>query len=146
MCVEYKAAGDGASALSDVFEEAGIDRQSFIQITGPDALISLLWLCRHGFEHVGYARCGAPHPTESVDALIIPHRSTADEVLAMLDGAPSVRPGGVLVFRSAAAPGDAPLESVLGRFGYHVERRYGAGRNSLYVARRVVPLAYAKAA
>ncbi len=147
MCVEYKSAKGGASALSNVFETAGIDRQSVIQITGPDALISLLWLCRHGFDNVGYVKSGAPHPAEPVDALIIPHRCTPDELLTLLDGAPIVRPGGTLIFRSALPLVEGPtVEGVLERFGYHLQSHFGDGRHGLSVARRAATLALAKAA
>ena len=147
MRIEYAAAGDGASALSNVFEAAAIDRHSLIQLTGPDALASLLWLCRQGFENVGYVKCGQPHPAEPVDALVIPHRCTADELLTLLDGAPSVRPGGSLIFRSASgAAEESAIENVLQRFGYRLHRRFGDARRVLNVARRRTPLALAKAA
>ena len=147
MCVEYKSAADGASALSNIFEAAGIDRQSLIQITGPDALVSLLWLCRHGFENVGYVKCGAPHPAEPVDALIIPHRCTPDALLTLLDGAPIVRPGGALIFRGVGRRSDGPtIETILARFGYQLQSHFGGNRLGLNVARRSAQFALAKAA
>jgi hypothetical protein len=145
-------ANPGAN-LPDIFQYAGVDRRSLIQITGPDALPALLWLCRQGYESVGYVRSGAPHPAEPIDALIIPHACTADELLSLLDGAPRVRAGGALILHTAQGTGapdsgaqNKDIETVLERFGYHVAGRFGRGAHAVSVARRGSPLAYAQAA
>ncbi len=139
-----KVAGQaGAPRLTDILHRAGIDKHSVIQVTGPDAFSALLWFCRHGYETAGYTRCGAPHPAEPVDALVVPHACGADELLMLLDGAPRVHPGGALVFHSAANADEDAITSVLGRFDYHLLARYPHG---VCVARRGAPLVFAKAA
>jgi hypothetical protein len=137
----------GVNDVPEVLRRAGIDQHSVIQITGPDGFPTLLWLCRHGFENVGYVRSGTPCPAETADALIIPHACTADELVALLDRGPRVRHGGTLVFRAIAANDEASraIEAVLHRFGYHVAVRCPGGRREVSIARRDAS-AYARAA
>jgi hypothetical protein len=137
----------GVHDVPEVLRRAGIDQHSVIQITGPEGFPTLLWLCRHGFENVGYVRCGSPCPAETADALIIPHACTADELVALLDRGPRVRHGGTLVFRAAGANDEAvrAIEAVLHRFGYHVAVRLAGGRRTVSIARRDAS-AYARAA
>lgn len=122
---------------------AGIGKSSRIQVTGPSALSALLWLCRHGYDQVGYIRSGegAPHEQEP-DAILVAHTCGELELKRAVRVARQVRPGGVLIFRLRTHPGSSPLgvEWLLKQHGFAVERRLDGERRALLVARRVVTL------
>ncbi|MBS0298045.1 MAG: hypothetical protein JSR45_17225 [Proteobacteria bacterium] len=140
MTLSVHAAGrTGEETVPEALRRAGIDQHSLIQITGPDGFATLLWLCRHGFENVGYVRSGAPCPAETPDALFIPHACTGERLAALLDRGPRVHPGGVLVLRAAAGEG-AAVETVLRRFGYRVVARLGRRRREVCLAQRAASL------
>jgi len=132
--------------LVDLLEQSQVHKSSLIRVTGPSGLSALLWLCRQGYEQVGYLRPGhGPH--EQPDALIIAHTCDQLSLQRLLSTGPHVREGGVLIFQSplpAQAEGDL-IHRCLARFGYAVERCLPGTRRELHVARRR-PQAWKKAA
>ncbi|HEX2818391.1 MAG TPA: hypothetical protein VHN39_18505, partial [Phenylobacterium sp.] len=58
--------------LIALLERAHVTRSSLIRVTGPSGLSAMLWLCRHGYEQVGYLKPGAG-PHEQPEALIVAH-------------------------------------------------------------------------
>jgi hypothetical protein len=126
--------------LSDVLAALGVDRESLIQVAGPDGLPALLWLCRQGFDHAAYVRCDAPRPPEPADALIIPHAACAASLARLLEGAPRVRAGGVLVVQARTCEAeDTAVRDLLHDLGWEVVLREGRGGRELIAARRAVP-------
>lgn len=136
--------------LSDLLQQADVGKSSLIRVTGSSGLGALLWLCRRGYEQVGYLRPGQGCPHEQPDALLVAH--TCDELglQRLLSTGPQVREGGVLIFQSQL-PDDPdpahhdPLHRCLERFGYVVERCLRGSHRELHVARRL-PQAWRKAA
>lgn len=122
--------------LMALLERAKVARSSLIQLTGPSGLSALLWLCRHGFERVGYVRPGAG-PHEEPDALIVAHTCDEATLARLLSEGPHVRAGGVLVFQSPA-PHDPSetIDRLLESHGYAIEQRLRGHRRQLHVARR----------
>lgn len=122
---------------------AGLGKASVIRVTGPSALSALLWLCRHGYDQVGYVRAdvGAPHEEEP-DAILVAHTCGDLELKRALTVARLARPGGVFIFRLRTQPGSSPLgvEWLLEQHGFAVERRLDGQRRALVVARRVAAL------
>ena len=49
--------------MTGLFRRAGVDKTSVIRVTGRGGLATVLWLCRRGYEQVGYVRHG-PCPTD----------------------------------------------------------------------------------
>lgn len=128
--------------------QAGVDRSSVIRVTGPSALSAMLWLCRHGYDQVGYIRpeAGSPHEEEP-DAIIVAHTCGELELKHLLSVGRRVRPGGAFVFRLRTGPGSSPLavEWMLKQAGFSIEGRLDGERRALIVARHTA-LALAKAA
>ncbi len=129
--------------------QAKISKSSVIRVTGPSGLSALLWLCRHGFEQVGYQRPGAG-PHEQPDALIVAHTCDEARLEDLLARGPHVREGGALVFQSPLPEGSAagidPIHQILERYGYAVEQCRHGKRRELHMARRRFLPALQKAA
>ena len=125
----------GAPDLIGLFEAADIRRSSVIRVTGPSGLSALLWLCRHGFEQVGYQRPGFG-PAEQPDALLVAHNCDAPALERLLVDGPHVHEGGVLVFQCALPISALLVTHLLVTHGYQVERRLHGVRRDLYLARR----------
>ncbi len=127
-----------AGALAALLEEAGVAKSSLIRVTGPDALPALIWLCRHGYDEVGYIRPDAGCPHESPDALILAHTCEAGELPRFLGVARRVRPGGVFVAQVHLGPDDdsVQIEDGLRAAGFAIEQGFGGGRRAVIVARR----------
>jgi hypothetical protein len=131
----------GLSSSDDlvaVLEQSDVHKSSVIRVIGPSGLSALLWLCRHGYEQVGYLRPGLGCPHEQADALIVAHTCDELSLQRLLATGPHVREGGVLIFQSplpANQDGD-PVHRCLARFGYAVERCLHGTRRELHVARR----------
>jgi hypothetical protein len=127
------------ASLVSFLERAGVTRSSLIRVTGPSALPALLWLCRHGYDQVGYMRAGegAPHEEEP-DAIIVAHTCNELDLKRLLSVARLVRPDGAFIFQlRCAAEDSAPgVEWLLERAGFAVERRLEGERRALVVARR----------
>ncbi|MBN9318955.1 MAG: hypothetical protein J0I28_04625 [Caulobacterales bacterium] len=125
----------GAAELIELFEAADIRRSSLIRVTGPSGLSALLWLCRHGFEQVGYQRAGFG-PSEQPDALLVAHTCDAAALEHLLVAGPHVHDGGVLIFQCAVPISAGLVAHLLETYGYRVERRLHGVRRDLYLARR----------
>lgn len=138
-----------SAALFAMLERARVARSSLILLTGPSGLSALLWLCRHGYERVGYLRPGAG-PHEEPDALIVAHTCDAAAVGRLLAQGPRVREGGVLVFQSSLPQnpdgGVDPIHRLLASGGYVVEACHRGQRRELHVARRARRVALSLAA
>jgi hypothetical protein len=125
--------------LVSLLERAHVTKSSLIRVTGPSGLSALLWLCRHGYEQVGYLRPGAG-PHEQPDALIVVHTCDEASLRDLLETGPHVREGGALVFlsplpRVLGFRAD-PIHRLLRSHGYAVEQCHHGHRRELHVARR----------
>jgi hypothetical protein len=135
--------------LISLLERAHVTKSSLIRVTGSSGLSALLWLCRHGYEQVGYLKPGhGPH--EQPDALIVAHTCDEAALRDLLATGPHVREGGALVFQSPLprllAFRDDPVHRLLKSHGYVVEECHHGQRRELHVARRQSPVALRKAA
>ena len=129
---------DVSDPLMTLLRSTGVDRASLIRVTGPSGLSALLWLCRHGFQQVGYLKPGRGCPHEAPVALIVAHTCDAAWLARLLETGPHVREGGVLVFLSPLpkAGADDPIHRVFVAHGYEIERCLHGERRELHVARR----------
>jgi hypothetical protein len=125
--------------LVALLERAGVTKSSLIRVTGPSALSALLWLCRHGYDRVGYIRsddCG-PHEPEP-DAILVAHTCNEIDLKRLLTVGRHVRPGGAFIFQVRTDRSANPLavDWLLQKAGFVVEQRLNGGRRALVVARR----------
>jgi hypothetical protein len=143
----------GAGLLSSdpliaLLARAHVTKSSLIRVTGASGLSALLWLCRHGYEQVGYLKPGAG-PHEQPDALIVAHTCDEATLRRLLETGPHVREGGALVFQSplprVLAFRADPIHRLLKEHGYVVEQCHHGQRRELHVARRA-PHEWLKAA
>jgi hypothetical protein len=143
----FPATRPGSVDLAELLGELGVGKDSQIQISGPDGLGALLWLCRRGYEHAAYVKCGRPCRSEVADALIAPHAMAMEDLARLLDCGPRVRPGGALVIqvRADAPGGETAVQALLEQSGYSIERRFDRGVRRLVAARRT-SAPYARAA
>ncbi|TAJ70197.1 MAG: hypothetical protein EPO51_19070 [Phenylobacterium sp.] len=127
--------------LISLLAQAQVTKTSVIRVTGSSGLSALLWLCRHGFDQVGYVKSGQGCPHEEADALLIAHTCDEPTLRRLLTTGPHVREGGVLVFQSpvpASAIGRKdPIHRLLEDHGYAVERCVHGAHREVHVARRV---------
>jgi len=126
--------------LTELLARAGVDKSSAIRVTGPGGLAALLWLCRHGYEQVGYVRAG-PCPAEDGDLVLAPQTCDVDALAVILRRGPHPRAGGVLIVQTPippdTEPGAAdPVHDLLTKSGYRVERCLRGHHRELHVARR----------
>src|ERR1035437_9255498 len=101
-----------------VLRDAGIGRSSVVRVAGRDGLGPLIWLCRRGFEEVGYVRRDAGGPREPADLLLVLHDPPPAELQALLAQHGWLKDGGVLILqtRDLRAPdGPDPVHPVLER-------------------------------
>jgi hypothetical protein len=129
-----------ADPLLSLLEDVQVSKSSLIRVTGSSGLSALLWLCRHGFERVGYVKPGAASHDEA-DAVIIAHTCDAPTLAGLLAAGPHVREGGVLIFRSPLPMTDEelrcdPIHRLLQANGYVVEKCLHGSHRELHVARR----------
>jgi len=126
-----------SDTLSELLQRAGVGKLSTIRVTGAAGLASLLWFCRHGYEHVGYSRCGPGG--DDIDLLFVPQTCDLTTLDAILSQGPHPAEGGVLIVQTPerrAANGDDPVHDLLARRGYRVERCLHGRHRELHVARR----------
>lgn len=126
-------------ALGAILEQAGIDKESAILITGPAGLAALLWFCRHDYQHVGYARTGRA-PANDSDLLLVPQTCDASSLARILEEGPHVRLGGVLIVQTPEPEGSTgvdPIHQLLRRFGFRIERCLHGRHREMHVARRI---------
>jgi len=136
-----------SDTLSEILRRAGVTKQSNIRVTGAAGLASLLWFCRHGFDHVGYSR-GGPGG-DDIDLLFVPQTCDLEALDGILARGPHPAEGGVLIVQTpdvAAANGLDPVHALLERRGYRVERCLHGRHRELHVARRTSRTAYRVAA
>ena len=126
--------------MAGLMRRAGVDKKSVIRVIGPNGLATLLWLCRHGYEQVGYVRQG-PCPAETCDLLVVLQEGEANALATTLERGPHLRDGGILVLQTPEHGRDAPdlVDGVLDRCGYRVEMRLHGCRRELHLARREGP-------
>lgn len=128
-----------SASLVAFLERAGVTRSSLIRVTGPSALSALLWLCRHGYDQVGYVRAGegSPHEEEP-DAIIVAHTCNELDLKRLLAVGRDVRPGGAFIFQLRSGPqaSAAGVEWLLEQSGFSIERRVDGERRALIIARR----------
>ena len=127
------------ASLVAFLERAGVTRSSLIRVTGRSALSALLWLCRHGYDQVGYVRAGAGSPhEEEPDAIIVAHTCNELDLKRLLAVGRDVRPGGAFIFQLHAGPqaSAAGVEWLLEQAGFSIERRVEGERRALIIARR----------
>jgi hypothetical protein len=133
---ELSAGRPGATDLAGLLARLGVGKDSQIRITGPDGLGALLWLCRHGFEHAAYVKCGAPCPGEPADALIAPH-AIDRAALGQLLAESKLGAGGALVVQVLGVDREGALADLLHLYGYEIEARFDRGGRELIAARRI---------
>jgi hypothetical protein len=125
--------------LVALLERAGVSKSSLIRVTGPSALSALLWLCRHGYDQVGYIRSddSGPHEEEP-DAILVAHTCNEIVLKRLLALSRRVRPGGVFIFQVRVDRSANPLavDWLLEKAGFAVEQRLDGGRRALVIARR----------
>lgn len=129
--------------LADLLRQAGVRKTDQIRVTGPSGLATLLWLCRRGYDEVGYLRPDLAAGATAPDALIVARTCDDQDLRALLSKGPLVRKGGILVFQTAQDT--AALRHCLDQFGFVVEQRRGDDRRQILAARRL-PAASRKAA
>lgn len=122
-----------------LLEDARITKFSTIRVTGTSGLSALLWLCRHGYQEVGFLRPGRGCPHEDTDALVVADTCDAASLARLLATGPHVRPGGVLIVQSALPAEDRPtdpMHDLLHSAGYRVDRCVRGQRREVHVAQR----------
>ncbi|MGZ3403536.1 MAG: hypothetical protein ACXWKN_10035 [Phenylobacterium sp.] len=128
-----------SAQLVALLERAGITKTSIIRVTGPSSLSAMLWLCRHGYEQVGYVRAaeGCPHE-QAPDALIVAHTCNEIDLKQLLAVGRQVRPGGAFIFQLRLERDGSPLgvDWLLEAAGFSTEARLDGGRRALIIARR----------
>ncbi|WP_309644489.1 hypothetical protein [Phenylobacterium sp.] len=127
-----------SSSLIDLLEEVEVHKSSLIRVTGPSGLPAVLWLCRHGYEQVGYLRADQRGPHEPADAVLVAHTCDEAGLTRVLAAGPLVRAGGVLIVQTqqiAANDGD-PIRDRLEQAGYEIVRRLVGCRREVHVALR----------
>jgi hypothetical protein len=129
----------GAGTLIALLVRAGITRSSVIRVTGPGALTTLIWLCRHGYEQVGYVRPGEGAPHEDADAIIVAHTCDVLELKQAMTVARQVRPGGAFLFLLRSDHSPVGVDWLLETAGLQTDERVDAGRRTLVIARRSLP-------
>jgi hypothetical protein len=127
-----------SDTLSDLLQNAGLDKADTIRVTGPASLAALLWFCRHGYEQVGCVG-GGHGGCEDGDLLLVPRTCTVTALAQLLRSGPRPRPGGVLIVQTPQPAPEStadPAQDLLGETGYQVERCLHGRHRELLVARR----------
>jgi hypothetical protein len=126
------------ASLTTLLEGVGVTKSSVIRVTGPSALCALLWLCRHGYQQVGYVRAGEGSPHEEPDAILVAHTCDEVDLKRLLTVGRQVRPGGAFIFQLHLVPEGSALgvDWLLEQAGFAIERRFDGERRALIIARR----------
>jgi hypothetical protein len=126
------------ASLTTLLERVGVTKSSIIRVTGPNALSALLWLCRHGYQQVGYVRAGEGSPHEEPDAILVAHTCDEVDLKRLLTVGRQVRAGGAFIFQLRLDPEGSALgvEWLLEQAGFTTERRFDGERRALIIARR----------
>jgi hypothetical protein len=129
-------------ALTALLRQEGVFKSSVVHVTGAHALPALLWLCRQGFDHVGYIRPALGSLHEEADAVLIAHTCDEIQLKHLLASTRSVKAGGVLIFQLHGADDQAwgGVDWLLRSSGFTLERSLPGERRTLFVARRIAAL------
>ena len=130
-------AADGA-LLPRALQRAGVAKADLIRVAGPSALAAMLWLCRHGYDQVGYLRAGAPVAADEADALLVAQTCSLEALDRLLEGGVRLREGGVLIVQTPehqARRSAGAVRHLLRRRGFVVERCLQGRRREVHVAR-----------
>jgi hypothetical protein len=123
-----------ASGLGALLQRAGVLKTSVIQVVGEGGLQALLWLCRHGYEQVGFLHgVGPAEPAEVVLAPCAGDAASLDDALAQAAHLPA---GGLMLVRACPSIGGEATAERLRRCGFSVERRLPGRHRDLFLARR----------
>ena len=125
--------------LSRLLDEAGVHKDSVIRVTGPHGLAALLWLCRHGFDQVGYLRPeGFPAMAEA-EVLLVAGPCGAQALEALLDHGPRLCDGGLMIVQTPKAELGDPnaAHRIFRRHGMVLVGRTARHNRQICVARRV---------
>ena len=123
-----------ASGLGALLERAGILKTSVIHVAGEGGLQTLLWLCRHGYEQVGFLH--GVGPAEPADVVLAPCAGDAaalDDVLAQASHLPA---GGLMLVRARPSMSGEATAERLRRAGFSVEACAPGRHRDLFLARR----------
>jgi hypothetical protein len=123
-----------ASGLGVLLQRAGIRKTSVIQVVGEGGLQALLWLCRHGYEQVGFLH--GIGPAEPADVLLAPCAGDAAALDDALKQASHLPAGGLMLVRARPTIGGEATAERLRRAGFSVERRVPGRHRDLFLARR----------
>jgi len=121
--------------LSGLLAQAGVDKSASVYVTGPAGLAALLWLCRHGYDQVGLVGAGRC-PANDCDLLLAPQTCDLASLTELLDHGPHPRPGGALIVQTPIAEA-LPVQALLERYGYRIERCVRGHHRDLHIARRL---------
>jgi hypothetical protein len=127
------------AALTHVLNRAGVAKHSLVYVTGPSALMAMLWLNRHGYQRPLYASPAALERLAPADALLVPHACEVKELAALLHDGACLREGGVLIVQTSAARsalGGESLPAALAPIGFEIQCRISDRGRDVYIARR----------
>ena len=133
-----------ASGLGALLQRAGVSKTSVIQVVGEGGLQALLWLCRHGYEQVGFLH--GVGPAEPADVVLAPCAGDVDALGDALAQAAHLRAGGLMLVRARPSMGGEATAERLARNGFAVEQRRSGAHRDLYLARRCERIAVPAAA
>jgi hypothetical protein len=126
------------AVLMSLLREAGVGPRSRVRVAGRDGLAPLIWLCRSGFDDVGYVRLGSGGPREPADVLLALGGLSLGELETLLSEHGLVREGGALIIKTPdlrGADGRDPVHAILERAGFHVEHCVHRQTQELHLAR-----------
>ena len=123
-----------ASGLGALLQRAGILKTSVIHVAGEGGLQALLWLCRHGYQEVGWLR--GVGPAEPADAVLAPCAGDAAALNDVLTQAAHLPAGGVLLMRARPTMGGEATAERLSRSGFSVVACVPGRHRDLFLARR----------
>jgi hypothetical protein len=144
----------GTAAESGLVERAarlcGAQPNDSLLIAGRGSFDVFLAFCRHGYSHACYATRRGPRDGDDADLLYL----TSAEQDGGLDAAlakfgRSLRPGGAVLARLAAAPQGESMERLrrsLAGAGFSLLRQQSDGQGALVMARKLAPAAIRRAA
>jgi hypothetical protein len=121
----------GALLLA-LLNQAGAGPGSRVRVIGRDGLAPLIWLCRQGFDDVGYICLAAGGPYEAADVLLALGGLTAHELAALPGQLRLLRDGGSLIVKTT--PSGAPADALIDGAGLLVVRRVARHGHELRLA------------
>ena len=137
------------AALVQLPQTAGVSKGDVVRVTGPNGLRAMYWLNRLGYRNAAYVHPRRVATMPPVDALLVPHPCSAQELDGLIHGGACVREGGVLIVQTTAAwapEGGDTVTALLLRRDFRVEARLSQGGCHFCVARRQAFSAFTKVA